>query len=972
MAMGTGHGFWQRILLATDEESFRRIEVRDFSPLRLGTPWQALLGVDDGRPLLAVRPVQRGTLFLSGLPFEPKATSLPLTSTFLPLAQGLTMSTAENAAGRPLEAGRQLTLPTTKGAIVLRSLCGDSLEWQGEAKDVPPLPRDGILQLREGEDETLIHIVTAADESKPQCLSTAETAALREVTVIAPGPIPEWMQAIESLRRGLDLHKPLLLLALILLGLEALLGSRPLLEAKRRKASQASNTGLPLALGIEWNPLLSTWESSLLILLVGILLWRVWGRLQERRSRHEAGLLLFPKAALFVLLLLALFNPAQIQRVPTGDPIRLLALLDHSDSMETVDHSKGSRRERTALLLDHLKKSLPRTAQLDTIQFGQPDGAKQIAEPLPAAAVGQLLQRRDLTRYTGIVLLTDGGDEPLVNPVLPPVPLHILGVGSAPKDWQDLAVTELSAPASVEKGAEVPISVELRAHRGQSQTFHRQLEAVEVLLEMKTPEGQWVRLDASTLNLKAGRARAPFRVQADALGRLALRASVTGLTGELSTLNNEAQTSVEVRKSSLHILYYSRSLGMGFRWIRRELARDPGLRLTAMIRTLGERFTLQGARREGDEALEAGFPAEADALKPYACIILGSFPAQHWHPGQLKALKGYVEGGGGLLVLGGEHSFQAGGYEGTALAQMLPWRSAGRGGLQRGSFSVEVPTTAAHHPILEGITDGLAQSQPVELASINQGLRPRATATLLLQSHLQGRTAPVVALHPFGLGRVMGVATNTLWRWSKRPGTLSQIHSRLWRQSVRYLAGSDETGRRLSVQWSRDRYHPGETGTATLRVHGVESTQGLGFHATLTAEETTKLQALPLPGNAYRVTVPFLKRGEAIFHLQLTQNGTRLEDYERRFHIGDGLREGSRLEVDEEGLQRLAESTGGTYFHEEKRDAWLQAMTALARERVQTQERSLTAWHGGGPYLLAAFLLLLTIEWTLRRRLHLT
>lgn len=67
------------------------------------------------------------------------------------------------------------------------------------------------------------------------------------------------------------------------------------------------------------------------------------------------------------------------------------------------------------------------------------------------------------------------------------------------------------------------------------------------------------------------------------------------------------------------------------------------------------------------------FPAQAEALQDYDAIILNDYPATAFSPQQMLALQSAVRDTGiGLVMIGGEHSYQLGGYFGTPIAEMLP------------------------------------------------------------------------------------------------------------------------------------------------------------------------------------------------------------------------------------------------------------------------------------------------------------
>ena len=240
------------------------------------------------------------------------------------------------------------------------------------------------------------------------------------------------------------------------------------------------------------------------------------------------------------------------------------------------------------------------------------------------------------------------------------------------------------------------------------------------------------------------------------------RVTVAPVTGELSPLNNSRSVTVNVQKKSVHVLFFTQEIGQEFKVLRNELAHDPGLAFTALFRTSGSRFMLQGDRLPGDEALADGFPTAKKSLEPYDAIIIGALPAENFLPQQMQALTQFVEDGGTVIFLGGDAAFGRGGYAPTPLAALFPWRISDREPeLAHGIFPVHVPPTGTGNPILATVEDIVARGDAA-LDAVNQldELKPGATA--LLDAQVDGRELAVVATQPFGKGKVMGIASSTL------------------------------------------------------------------------------------------------------------------------------------------------------------------------------------------------------------------
>jgi uncharacterized membrane protein len=740
-------------------------------------------------------------------------------------------------------------------------------------------------------------------------------------------------------------------------------------------ASGSAKLRRMIVLGLlQWRPHLEPIWCGVVIVLAG--LWVVWiyRRLLRRVPPANARLLLLPKLLLLVLLLTALFNPVSALEKREAAKGKALALVDISSSMDTTDDYRESRLARARKILADWQRNLPAGISLDGLDFDTAIRKPSSTVPGPGlrgtdlgASLLALAERPDVSSYLAVALLTDGGDEPVESAALPPVPLSVVGIGTDPATWNDVAIADLQHPATVEKDLDFEISADLVAHAGAGRGFAPNLSQVGVRVEHQAGAA-WEKVADQKLDLSHHQARAKFAVKSQATGSQRYRVVVDPVNGELSTLNNSRTFSVEVRKRALHVLYFTRELGQEFKMLRNEIAHDPGMTFTALFRTVGERFTLQGDRFSGDAVLEAGFPATKEKLDLYDCIIIGSFPAEDCTPAQREALVQYVDGGGSLVFLGGDKSFGRGGYANTALAPLFPWRIAdSEPEPASGIFPVDVPPVATGHPIMATVED-LVVRAGATIESVNQLTELKPGATALLNARLGGRNFAVIALQPYGKGKVLGVASNTLWKWATQAEALRTAYGLFWRQALRNLTGKAEGGQNLVVKWDKEYYRPGEQARAEVRVVGLQNTESLRFAASL----STPQQSVPVPidlapgqANTFSARLLFRERGEFAFQLVAYQGDRVLETYEKTFSVAPLAAEGSRLELDEVFLKKLAERGGGRYLREDEAGQFVQQFAGkLARKSVITESPLVEA----GAWYASAFLLVLLSEWILRRR----
>ena len=724
---------------------------------------------------------------------------------------------------------------------------------------------------------------------------------------------------------------------------------------------------------IQWHPRLAPFGCAGLLLAVAAWGWFLWRRL-KKRAPVGARWIALPKWITLLLLLLALFDPVSLLQKSVPASGRLLALVDSSSSMDVADDYRQPRAARAAAIVAQWKKSLPAGVTLDELAFDttiHPPGT--LAGTNRGTDLGSCLlalsERGDTASYLGVVLLTDGGDEAIENPTLPGIPLSIVGIGTDPATWNDLALTDVQAPASVEKDTAFEITADVQARAGHGGGFKDAIARTRVSLE-RAAVGGWEKVGETNIELSNLSARAPLQARSTQVGVQRYRVTVQPAPGELSALNNSRTVTVNVQKKGLQVLYFTLELGQEFKMLRNELARDPGLSFTALFRSAGSRFTLQGDRAPGDDALAAGFPATKDALKPFDVIVIGSFPAEDSAPQQMRALMDYVSDGGVLIFLGGDDSFGRGGYSGSALDSLFPWRlSAQEPPPAQGSFAVRVPPMASGHPILATVEDTLARV-PARLDSLNRVGELKPNATPLLTAQLGDRAVAVVAMQPFGKGKVMAIATDTLWKWALQPEPLRSAYGLFWRQAVRNLTGKTEGGQNLAVRWDKDFYRPGDEATGEIQVLGAEAGL-LRFTASLSRkDQPAPIAVSPVPSQArtFQVKLRFRERGDYDFRLVAFQGDRMLETYEKNFAIAPLVEEGSRLELDEVFLKRLASLGGGVYLREDQAAQFPDQAAAGHLRKVSVEESSLVE---AGPWFVVVFLAVLVVEWTLRRKFNL-
>ncbi len=176
------------------------------------------------------------------------------------------------------------------------------------------------------------------------------------------------------------------------------------------------------------------------------------------------------------------------------------------------------------------------------------------------------------------------------------------------------------------------------------------------------------------------------------------------------------------------------------------------------------------------------------------------------------------ERGGGLLALGGRHSFAEGGWVGTPVADVLPVEMDVSGGIDTTYFdSLRVEPTRA------GLVHPATQIAPTEKASIARWdsmprvttmnrlgeLKPGATALLTGKGATVPAGEPVLAFQRYGRGLAISLGVQDTWLWQMIPPTEDMTHEMFWGQLLRWLVNA--TPDQLTITLGTDHASPGET-----------------------------------------------------------------------------------------------------------------------------------------------------------------
>jgi uncharacterized membrane protein len=729
------------------------------------------------------------------------------------------------------------------------------------------------------------------------------------------------------------------------------------------------------------------------IVLAGLTVWTYHGVANAAPRRITAVVAL--RLLALVLAILTVLRPAVTFRDDLKVPSTLIVVLDRSASMTIKDEVDNQSRWATLQRvlaasrdqLDHLRDEQNVTVVLaqfaeDVSDFdadAKPDGQRTDFGRMLHTLHDRYSSER---RLRGLLVLSDGADNGTLYPAFGeaarwrglgcPVSTFGLGQETTPIDQRDIAVTTLTPePSPLPIKGKLTVRATIDAHG-----FENREVQVHLLLDDKEVKVQAVRLPKSAGN------EVEMTIDGPATpGEVKVTLRADPLPGEATLSNNEISTYLTVTKEGLSVLVVDR-LRPELSDIRRALAGDPRIRLFEAVR----------------QTSSPPPPGEADLFQfdkqAYDVIIIGDVSAERLRtasPNALEKIEELVrEKGVGLLMTGGADSLGRD-WQGTKVAGALPVQLDGAQSeelvpfLPTGNWQSEfvlrlAPNANDSAMLWSRLNDPLNHCLMVGFTKLG---RPKDGAVILAQSKVDG--PPLLVRQTYGKGRTAALAVDTtyLWRHLGLPKSTEgvELHAKFWKQLVVFLAQQENQGGAVWVRPDTRRLAAGGKVTFTVGLRGktgIDLPDG-EFEVAVVPPGGGKPESVPTAkerdtqrGSFWKTDKP----GEYTFVVHGKGNdvdGTDVTgEAKARFLVYRDDTELLRQAADHDFLRKLATAGGGKFY---RADDLLKVLKELERTAPDAGRQKAVYWPDwrqpslGGflPGLLMAFVIVLGLEWGLRR-----
>ncbi len=599
----------------------------------------------------------------------------------------------------------------------------------------------------------------------------------------------------------------------------------------------------------------------------------------------------------------------------------------------------------------------------------------------------------------GILLVTDGQSNSGLDAAAAAtlagksgVPIVSLATGTAegPRNVR-LAGIEASPVVFLRDPADLSVLVESRGLKD---------APASVLLEQRQDDGSWKEIgrEGIILGEDAALKRVNFRITPEVLGQLDFRARVTDAGPELTEDDNLDTASVKVVRQTIRVLLIAGYAGPEVQFLRNALLRDTGMEFASWLQNAGEGYDQIGGRPI------RRLPANQKELDHFDTIILFDPDMRNLGPNWPEMLTKFVgDAGGGLIYIAGELNsqkwFNPESGDGTSLGvgdaatswlRILPVvRDAG---LYQSAADVRLSSRETWTLELtnEGNADRIFQFAPEparnrEVLASLPGMfwhfpvtRSKPGATVLARygdprmRNQFGRHV-LMATQLYGPGRTVFIGFDSTYRWRYLH---EEYFDGFWARLIDRVGRSKVLGGRYPFTLATDKaaYRAGDR--VTVRAELVQtsddasSISGLRGDVDWGNESSVPLEFEALPDDPTVFEASFVANEPGAYTARVTPSSMAgdleggLRPATLAFRVEPLQAERDHPTLDRPFLEELARLSGGSVLALTEKE---KLPAAFSVQRVdRTLEHRDEIWNA--PILFGSVVVLLTMEWLLRKR----
>jgi uncharacterized membrane protein len=682
----------------------------------------------------------------------------------------------------------------------------------------------------------------------------------------------------------------------------------------------------------------------------------------------------------------------------TDSDADLLRRLAKTHDIHLYDFSRGARE--IANIPGPGDRGAPPTTQPDTAI----DQAVSALQQLKADANGtqivssltSVLQDLQGQRLAGVVVFTDGRETPSESPPEAVSALKSYGVNIYPvvvgsdRMPRNIAIQTVTFEdaAFVDDFTNLHVTLQASGYEANhpiTLALRRQIEhnGVKTLVPVLDDSGNEISKVVLAPDEKPFDADLQFKPTKTDMPVANLVVEAIPQPGEIDDSDNFHPARIDILDNNISVLYVDGYPRWDYRYLKNSLLRDKTVKVSCLLTSADPNFRQEGSddptRPQYDNSWRiTGFPETMDRLLDYDVIVIGDVDPRQFTDAQLQLISDFVakKGGGFCMVAGPRYSPQ--GYRNTPIESILPviiTRTEAddeQTSITEGFRPILTPASK-NYPIFRFFpewadNDEFVRNHLQPLFWYCRGVMIKPGVGITLAQHPtdlgpDGRPAPVFVIGNYGTGRTIFSAIDDSWRWRFYTG--ESVFNTYWVQQLRFLARGRKIGQRmLTFNADRDVYELGKQINIQLQVLSPDLIQQLSppIAVQIVDDETGQpvrrldLQKQDSGSAVYSGSFTADRTGQFDVKLpHLTDNDPSIA-----FKVTEPDMELRQPQVDKSFLARL-----GTEAPISLSEAAAKLPQIRSAAKIIPIDISQPLWNA--PIVLVVFVLLITIEWIVRK-----
>lgn len=678
-------------------------------------------------------------------------------------------------------------------------------------------------------------------------------------------------------------------------------------------------------------------------------------------SGLKRWILILLRGTALSLVVLAIVEPLLQWWVTIEQKPVVAVLADNSLSM-TQNDGAGERKKILSELLNHEElKSLSASTDVRLFSFSHallPLSQESLQFNGGSSNISNAIQSVIKTNESlqGIILLSDGnynaGLNPLYDAERSRVPLFTVGIGDTVPQ-KDISVVKVLMNSIGYVNTAIPVEVTLT-----SSGISNPSTSVSLFEDGKKIDEKSISVYPSS---SASVARVQFSYTPSTEGIKKITAAVSSTAGEITEKNNRRSGLVKILKSKLSIVVIAGAVSADVTTVMQMLNADENIGASVWYQL-------------PDGALRSQRP-NADVLSTLqrcdAVIFIG-FPAAHTPVNLIEQIEQSVSSQALPLLFISSRTLDV--RNTRRLEHLFPFTIAA----ERMDEQMVLPAVApkqSGHQLLR--SESVAWEKLPPLFYSLQTFLAKPEAQSLLNIKIQNVTLP----NPLFLTRTAGNAKSAailaygIHRWKVMAGASDEtkgIFSSWFSSLIRWLA-TREQDKFLRVETVKEYYSQGEPIDFTGQVYNEN------YLPVDDAEVRISLQSLHAGGRfetalsaigsgIYEGALNGMPEGDYIYSATALRSGDTVGTTKGRISVGEQSMEFTETTMNKALMQQLASASGGKYSDAAAFRELIKTIAAREEMQILRRERKSEIELWNLPSLLAVVILLLGVEWLMRKQ----